>query len=351
MKIEWLETPEALAATAEAWEALAEREALPFVRHAWFRIWWEAFGAGRTLAVATAWDGTRLSGVFPLAREGARLTALANDHSPIFRPFGSLEGIEAVAGAALAAATLLTVPALDEEHDSLRILRDSAGAAGRLVVAQTLQRQPVVPLDGTWDSYRTRRDRKFWKDIERRRRKLEADLRPELLALAEPVDLDRQLTLGFRAEASGWKAVRGSAIATDPAAERFYRGIAGSFGERFRVSALATGDVYLAFDYCIVDGGRVWILKGGFDERFRSYAPGLVLTVAQIERAYELGCDAVELLGESVPWKLRFADDSRSVAFLGAYARRPWPLAQYAYRRTRPALRALYRRLPGRGVR
>jgi CelD/BcsL family acetyltransferase involved in cellulose biosynthesis len=350
VKVSWLRTAEELAALAPAWDELAEAEGIPFVRYAWFHAWWEAFGEG-SRAVAVAHDGDRLTGVFPLQQHGATLAALANDHSPLYRPFGTEAGIAAVADAALGEAGSLTVPMLDEAHPAFAILRERAAAAGRLVVAQRLQRQPVVELAGSYEDYVRTRDRKYWKDVERRRRKLEAEVSPDELALAPPDDLDRQLTLGFRAEASGWKGERGSAIVDDPRAERFYRDLARAFGDRFRLSALATDGDYAAFDYCILDHGRVWILKGGYDERFRRYAPGLVLTVAEIRRACELGCDAVELLGESVPWKLRFADAGRSVAFLGAYARRPAPLARYAYRRARPALRAAYRRLPGRGVR
>jgi CelD/BcsL family acetyltransferase involved in cellulose biosynthesis len=104
----------------------------------------------------------------------------------------------------------------------------------------------------------------------------------------------------------------------------------------------------IAFDLCLVDKGRLWILKGGFDEAFRRYAPGLLLTLAGIERAQELGLEAVELLGDQAGWKAKFANDERAHWLVHSYRRRPVPLARYAYRRgVRPPLPRGYRRVRG----
>jgi CelD/BcsL family acetyltransferase involved in cellulose biosynthesis len=93
------------------------------------------------------------------------------------------------------------------------------------------------------------------------------------------------------------------------------------------------------------------VLKGGYDEAFRRYAPGLMLTLAEIERAQELGLEAVELLGDQADWKAKFANDERAHWLVHSYRRRPVPLARYAYRRAvRPPLRRAYRRVrAGRG--
>jgi CelD/BcsL family acetyltransferase involved in cellulose biosynthesis len=333
VRVEWVDSTEALESLRDAWERLAEPEGIPFVRHAWFLAWWRAFGTGR-LAVAAAFDGEELAAVLPLERRGAQLSALANAHTPIFRPLGRADALAAAADAAVRSASSLVLPALTEAHPSLAVLREQAWSSGRTVLVQDFQRHPVVRTSGSWDDYRSRLDRKTRKDIERRRRRLDAECSPEYLVLEPPRDLETELTLGFRAEAGGWKGERRTAVLHEPAAERFYREVARAFSVegRFRISAVAVDGAFAAFDY-------------------RRFAPGLVLTLAEIGRAFEQGLDAVELLGEAVPWKLRFADDVRPQVYLGVYRRTPASLARYGYRLVRPIVRDAYRRLPGRRAR
>lgn len=352
MKVAWLTSLDELEAVRAEWDALADHEQVPFLGQSWFGPWWRAFGDGRSLAVAAAFDGGSLAAVFPLARRGRRLEALANDHTPIFRPFGTADGVRHVVDAAIASAQAVVAPALVDAHRSLLILLDRTRDARRIVLVQRYQRQPVIEFEGSWAEYRHSLDRKFRKDIERRRRKLEAEVAPTPMLLERPADVDAELTRAFHAEASGWKGRRGSAILHERGAERFYRELAHEMGDRFRLAALAHDGAHVAFDYTLVDHGRLWILKGGFDETYRRYAPGLVLTLAELERAHQLGCHAVELLGDAVPWKLRFANETRLLSYFGAYRWLPAPLARFVYRRyARPALRNAYRRLPGRAAR
>lgn len=286
-------------------------------------------------------------GVLPLRRRGRALAALANDHSPVFRPLGRPAAVDVLLGAALAGGWSLQLPALTLGQGVERQLVACAQERGRLPLVQPTQTQPIVALRGSWEEYRAGLDRDWRKDVERRGRRLADALEPQVRVLEGPVDVARELERGFAAEAAGWKGRRGTSVSDDPAATRFYREVAESFAAcgRLRLSAIEVAGEVIAFDYCLLDHGRVWILKGGFDERFRRFAPGLVLTFRQLERACELGLEAVELLGESVPWKLRLANDFRRQCFVGAYAPGSPAVAGYALRRGWPALRRAYRRV------
>ena len=81
------------------------------------------------------------------------------------------------------------------------------------------------------------------------------------------------------------------------------------------------GDRLVAFDYCLLYGGRLWLLKTGFDEEHRRLAPGLVMRLGIIERCIELGLERHELLGTDEEWKLKFSTDERRVSKLCAYPR------------------------------
>jgi CelD/BcsL family acetyltransferase involved in cellulose biosynthesis len=98
----------------------------------------------------------------------------------------------------------------------------------------------------------------------------------------------------------------------------------------------------VAFDLALLHAGRLHLLKTGYDEALRSLSPGLALRRAVIERCFELGLEAHELLGDDMPWKRLFATSERRHRRFGTFGARPVPLARYAHRRGMPALRRLY---------
>ena len=69
---------------------------------------------------------------------------------------------------------------------------------------------------------------------------------------------------------------------------------------------------WAAFDLCLLYGDRLYLLKTGYDERFRRLAPGLVMRLSIVERCFELGIDAHELLGDEAEWKRKFATGERA---------------------------------------
>jgi hypothetical protein len=69
---------------------------------------------------------------------------------------------------------------------------------------------------------------------------------------------------------------------------------------------------------------------------FKALAPGLVLELATIERCFEQGIEAHELLGADEPYKLRFSTSRRRHRVFRAFPRRPVPALRYAWRRYAP---------------
>src|SRR5205085_965470 len=137
------------------WERLAERERLPFARHAWFAAWWQAFGGGRLLQICTVWDGSELAGAFPLAGDRRGLVALANVHSPAFRPLARDEqALRRLADAAVErAAGVLRVPELSAGEPSAEALAVASRAAGRLTLVENGRVAPFVETAGELGSY------------------------------------------------------------------------------------------------------------------------------------------------------------------------------------------------------
>lgn len=337
-EIEWVDRYERFAEIANSWDALASNEPTPFGRHAWFDCWWRSFGADSELAICLAWRGSELAAALPLERRGKVLTALANTHSPVFTAVAADR--EALDQVAVAAMTVdwreLVVPALPLDDRVLTALCDAASTAGRSVVVEPAQTSPIVEIEGSWEDYRDQMKSK-WSSAERKARKMRRDHMADFSFVIAPEDLRERLGRGFRVEASGWKGLAGTAILSRPETSKFYRLVAEVFAAtgELRLSEIRLDGKTVAFDLCLLDRGRLYLLKTGYDESYSQLSPGLVLRQQVVQRSFELGLEAHELLGDMADWKSRFATGARSHVRLRCYGRTPRGLAQWSYRRAK----------------
>jgi hypothetical protein len=134
-RIEWIEDEARFHALGAEWDALADLEGSPFLRHAWFRSWWAVYGSGRRLRVCALWDGDERAALLPLWANGRRLEAVADSIAPAFKPFGRDEGaVRGVVRAALdtgADELLLWSVSIARRRPSRRSPGNAAGSSTR----------------------------------------------------------------------------------------------------------------------------------------------------------------------------------------------------------------------------
>jgi CelD/BcsL family acetyltransferase involved in cellulose biosynthesis len=346
-EIEWVTDPARFAALEAPWDALAADDPTPFAMHRWFRAWLAGFGTGCRLRVCLLWRDGGLAGAFPLWRRGRRLEAMANTlHAPVFRPLARDQSArDRLLEEALSAANggELSVESIVEGDPVLPALARAARRHHRLVLVEAQHTSPIVESTGAFDDYR-RAMKPRWRELERRGRKMHREHEVRYSLLEPPDDLDAALARGFAVEASGWKGAAGTAITSSPDTLAFYREVAQGYHRagKLSLSELWLDGVLVAFDLSVLHGRRLYLLKTGFDESVRALAPGLALRRAVIERCFERQLDALELLGDDVPWKRVFATAERRHVRFASYGPRPASLARYAERRGMPALRRLY---------
>jgi CelD/BcsL family acetyltransferase involved in cellulose biosynthesis len=350
LAVDWIDDQDEFLALAAEWDGLLQADSQPFDLHCWYSAWWEAFGGAGKLAVCTVRRDGKLVAACPLSSEGARLKGLANSHSGTFRPLAKDEEAMAALIAAICehGATVVELEGLPAEDPCMRMLEAGAGKASRSPLTEPSYISPIVETDGDFDAWRKQSKARWGAPLERFRRKMGREHEARFEIVEAPRDLDAELDDGFRVEASGWKGEAGTAILSTPETELFYRRLAKAFDERggLRFSRIVLDGETIAFDFCLLHRDRLYLQKTGYDERFRRLAPGLVLRLSVIERCFELGLPAHELLGSATEWKLKFANAERSHVTFRAYRGNPSGLAQRAYRRSvRPALRSLYRRV------
>lgn len=341
--IEWIEDPQRFFELGTEWDRLASQERTPFLRHAWFSAWWRAFGGSAKLKICALWRDGELVGLFPLYAKAGRLHAMANEHTPVFKPFArSNQSLARTVESALAVGLAEVVaPALPASDRAVNALLAASSQARRTTLVVPHHTSPIVDTACGWPEYKGSLSSKTRSELGRLRRKMEREHHAELRLVRVPRDLPAELQAGFEVEASGWKGRRGTAVLSSPQTTDFYRLVAGAFHDegRLRLSSISLDGKLVAFDLGVLDHNRLYGLKFGYDESFRRFGPGLVLQLAEIERCCKLGLEAFELLGDADDYKQRFSTSERTHRLLRLYARRPLPLARYTYRRRlRPIL-------------
>lgn len=348
--IEWISDVGAFGALSGEWDRLLPADATPFDLHCWYEAWWAAFGEDAGLATCALRRDGALAGVFPLRRTESGLLPLANEHSNRFRPLAvDADALEALCAAAVAEDRgELSIAGLPEGDAAVGALAAAARAARRPSHFEVLYASPFVETDGDFDAWRAESKKRWGAPLERFRRKMGRDHEARLSIVERPSDLEAELDDGFRVEASGWKGEEGTAILSRPDTASFYRDVGRRFDGRgeLRLSRVEYEGETVAFDFCILHQGRLYLLKTGFDERARKLAPGLVMRLSIVERCFELGLASHELLGNVSEWKMKFATGTRELGTATVYPRSPAARARRAYRASlRPRLKRAYRRM------
>jgi CelD/BcsL family acetyltransferase involved in cellulose biosynthesis len=319
-----VEAHNSLDSIAPEWEALADRVGVPpFLRPGWFLAFAEAFGS-TALEVLTVRREGGLVGVAPLHRAHGVLRSLTNWHTPEFAFVAEDQTavrvlVEALCDRGGRQVALWFVNASNSDYE---ICRGLGRARGRRVIARTLERPPYVAVDREWRSYETGVDAKLRRDLRRRLRLLNCEGNTSFEVLDGTERLDALLEEGFRVEASGWKGERGTAIASRSDTGRFYSQIARWAAPRgwLRLAFLRLDGRALAFQYGLEAGHTYYLLKGGYDPKYRRFAPGKLLIAFMIERAFAKRLERFDFGGEDELFKAEWASGHRELMALQLFA-------------------------------
>ena len=396
LRVDVVEGRDAFVQLEKAWnEALGKgpRDE-PMLRHEWVRAFIENFAPGATLRTFVAKAGKEIAAAVPLIETQERnadtcfvpMTTWSipvNDHS---QRGGVLLGRRWQEGLDLIWQTLQ-----GQRWDRLRLrdlpegageweLRRMAEAAGmpcglwvslrspylRLPEASGFglrasgqkpeapaqpqkqkQKQKVEKLptsDARFEQVEAALDGKFRQNLRRRRRRLaeQGEVKYVLLDGKDQKALDEGLADFFTIEGSGWKGEGGTAIAQRPELVGFYTQIARDAAKR---GALALGFLELAgkriaAHLSIIQAGRHFLLKLGYDESLHEFSPGQQLVSDAIRDACARGLSEFDFLGPCMEWKLDWESKLRAHTWLTIFRATPrgklvrearftlWPIAK-----------------------
>lgn len=320
---------DAFVALEAEWNDAVDRAGVthPFLRHEWFRTWWDCFGQGRTLHIVVVRSGDRIAAIAPLMRETVqmyglpirRLDLIHNDHTPRADVVVAERGDEAYRAIweALRASRsewdLLQLSRMPRESPTREAFERLAGADQCATGLWQGDVSPYLTLDGTWEQYHGSLSAKFRSNLRNRLSRLSKMGEPGLEILQDGAAIEAARGDALRLEASGWKRESGTSICSDPAVERFYTLLAERATARgwLRLMFLTVGGRRIATSYGSCYAGRLFLFKTGYDPEYAPCAPFKLLTYFGIQAAYAEGLTEVDLLGDAEPWKLEWTESSR----------------------------------------
>jgi CelD/BcsL family acetyltransferase involved in cellulose biosynthesis len=125
----------------------------------------------------------------------------------------------------------------------------------------------------------------------------------------------------MRVEAASWKGREGSAMLTNPRLSGFFLQLAARLARQgqLRVCFLRLNGEAIAMQIAAVHGGRWWVLKIGYDERWAEHSPGIQLMWDVLREAFERGLTSFEMLGSAEPWLTIWTREQRTYRTLAFY--------------------------------
>jgi CelD/BcsL family acetyltransferase involved in cellulose biosynthesis len=328
----------------EAWNDTVDRAGVahPFLRHEWVRIWWEAFGGDRRLHILVVKRENRICAIAPLMFERAqmyglpvrRLRLLHNDHTPRADVIVADEpGTEEDSYLALWHALrhdrerwdVLQLSQLPAESSTRGAFERMAASAHQSTGIWHSGSSPYLTVTGNWDAYHDGLSAKFRQNLRNRLTRLSQLGEPTLEVLSDPRAIADARQDAQRLEDSGWKESEGTAIASDPAVQRFYTLLAERAHECdwLRLMFLTVNGRRIATSYAAMYDNRLFLLKTGYDPGFAKCSPFKLFTYFAVRHAFETGMKEVDFLGDPEPWKLEWTHDLRAHDWLFVFSGTP----------------------------
>jgi CelD/BcsL family acetyltransferase involved in cellulose biosynthesis len=193
---------------------------------------------------------------------------------------------------------------LPADSPSTTALR-SAFARRALILVRPRSSYPYLELNESWTKPEQHLKARRRSDLRRARRRADklGNITSEVLTPA-PEELAPLLDEVFDVEARSWKKEAGTAMACGS--------VEGVFFSKYAHAACLRGDLRLAFlrldgqpiavQLAVVQGGRFWLLKIGYDAQFASCSPGNLLMREAIAYAAKSRLAGFEFLGGNEPW-------------------------------------------------
>jgi CelD/BcsL family acetyltransferase involved in cellulose biosynthesis len=309
------------------WRAMNALGGCPSLQYGWTRACLRALCEGATMQIIAVERGDELLAVAPLVRKRLHgvhrqfLAGVGQLHEPMDLVWTNQDALRRLASAIVRRGSPLFLERLPADSPTLVALVDACRHRA-LVMVRPQAPYPYIELDESWVEPQQHLSPSARSELRHARRQAE-ELGQVTTEIHTPDlhELPGLLDTAFAVEARGCTGESPTSLAKDPHRAVFYRQYsqAACVDGALRICFLRIGDRVAAMQLAVESGGGFWLLKAGYDERFRACLPSQLLLRETIRYAAEAALSTYAFWGRRESWIQVWATAERQCVSLRMY--------------------------------
>lgn len=187
------------------------------------------------------------------------------------------------------------------------------------------QASAIIDLPEGWSAYAKTRTGAQLHPL-RRERKLQRDGGMAIRVARTPEEIEVSWDALLEIERHSWKHEEGTSIANETGAHAFYKAVAtrAASSDMLRLHILEHRGMPIAHTFGIISRGTYYLLKHSYHAAFQQYSPGFLLIWRALEASAGEGCVRMDLLGDTMDWKLNLATSTPQYSSYYSFPRSNW---------------------------
>jgi len=305
----------------DPWNRLLERTPTDtvFLRHEWFRCWWEAYGRDRSLSVLLIREKGALIGISPLMISRAsfrgfpvrRIGFIENPETPRSdfiasrNPEGVIDETIAFVTEQMTPWHILVLNNIPVDSDTRGLLETICRKRGMPYLVLPALRSPYLRIETDWDSFYGKTTQRFKKRLRYNKNRLEKVGHISVENVGRINEHESVLRDLYAIGQRSWKNGIGRSISCNTENRVFFSELGRMAGEKGWLSLwlMKADGKPLAFEYHLQYKGRVHALRSEFDEAYAAHSPGAVLESHIVRTIFEGGFREYDMGGSQDEYK------------------------------------------------
>lgn len=352
----------------DEWNALLEMSKENdnvFLRHEWFDVWWQAFGAEKQMFILLYCDKEELLGIAPLMIFRDRYKTIP------YKRLGFIEDanapsmnfiIERGKEEKVIYAFLKYLLNNKRKTWNVAVLTKIPNTSATAAICQNFfsryniryllrhgQNSPYISVNQDWETFLKSTSLRFRKQLRNKINRLSAsgDVTFELW---DDIGTDgKYLKDAMNVSSRSWKHREGTSMNSTPGRKKFFKLLSDVASKNgwLRIWLLRLNGNPIAVEYHLEYKGKTHAMRGDFDESWDNLSPGSVLEADIIEQCFKNDLSEYDFCGLPFGYKLRWTNILHERSNLLFYNLTPYSVALYAAQKYFPIIKSKYISLKG----
>jgi hypothetical protein len=349
----------------ETWNALLEHSQKSdnvFLRHEWFDVWWQAFGANKEMFVLLYHYKNKLLGIAPLmifknSYKGIpykRLGFIEDPNAP------SMNFIVQHGEEQRAIHTFLeylqhkkqkwhvsVLTKIPKSTPTIAICRSLFDTQSIKYIVRSGQNSPYIPMDSDWETFLKTTSAKFRKQLRNKINKLQKAGEVKF-DVCRDVGINREhLNDALSVSSRSWKHQEGTSMTSTPERKSFFELLSDIAAKNgwLRIWLLKLNGKSIATEYHLEYKGKTHAMRGDFSETYNGLSPGSILEAHIIEQCFRTGVLEYDFCGLPFGYKMRWTKLLHERSNLLFYNATPYSHILYWAQKYLPIMHRKYKAL------